>query len=393
MSRLTPKQPRIAIVTELGWPLRRHYEVVKGVQDFAQAHETNWDMQVIRYPEILLESGIHFDGIIGRIQKDTFAAASERGIPMVNVMIGSAFLNTVPSIVPDFEAGGHMAAEHLINRGMPRLIAALDEGQVVSDLLRTGIQSLASQYDIPCQIREMPFNAESSRESWQRTRNELQTALSKWKPPVGLITNSDMGARVFVTLARDMGWQVPTDLATVSLGNQETICTAIAPTLSSIDMNYMRTGYEAARVMADILQFKPSPNAPIRIYPKGLIPRESSDVFAVGDINVQKALRFIADNSHKPISVKDITAATDICRQTLERRFRKELNTSIYNELHRLRIERAKRLLVEDQDIPIKTLGLETGFATLSNFFAAFKKQTGMSPSDYRQAHADPDRW
>ena len=100
----------------------------------------------------------------------------------------------------------------------------------------------------------------------------------------------------------------------------------------------------------------------------------------------------MAENCHRKINVNDITAATKISRQLLERRFRAQLDTSINNELVRLRIERLKRLLVET-DMPVKQLQSQAGFGAIGNMYKAFKEHTGMPLQAYREKHADPRRW
>lgn len=58
-------------------------------------------------------------------------------------------------------------------------------------------------------------------------------------------------------------------------------------------------------------------------------------------------------------------------------------NTSLRYELTRLRIEVAARRLRESDD-KIETIASTVGFASLSAFAAAFRKQLGASPSEYR---------
>lgn len=50
------------------------------------------------------------------------------------------------------------------------------------------------------------------------------------------------------------------------------------------------------------------------------------------------------------------------------------------------RVKRAKALLASEPDASILSIGLETGFKSQSNFYAAFKESTGLSPGDYRKS-------
>lgn len=54
------------------------------------------------------------------------------------------------------------------------------------------------------------------------------------------------------------------------------------------------------------------------------------------------------------------------------------------------RIEAAKELLLRSPAQSILSIGMETGFRSQSNFYAAFKEATGQSPGDFRRAHRPP---
>jgi len=52
--------------------------------------------------------------------------------------------------------------------------------------------------------------------------------------------------------------------------------------------------------------------------------RRSTDVLAVEDHHLAKALRFIRDHARKPLAVDEVALATTLSRRALERRFRKK---------------------------------------------------------------------
>lgn len=53
--------------------------------------------------------------------------------------------------------------------------------------------------------------------------------------------------------------------------------------------------------------------------------------------------------------------------------------------LNDCRVKEAQRLLVEQPELPITALMLETGFTTKSNFNKEFQRVTGLSPGEYRK--------
>ncbi|MBI3897615.1 MAG: AraC family transcriptional regulator [Gammaproteobacteria bacterium] len=52
------------------------------------------------------------------------------------------------------------------------------------------------------------------------------------------------------------------------------------------------------------------------------------------------------------------------------------------------RVEAAKALLINEPKSSVLSIGLETGFSTQSNFYAAFKEITGISPGAFRKSPA-----
>jgi LacI family transcriptional regulator len=65
---------------------------------------------------------------------------------------------------------------------------------------------------------------------------------------------------------------------------------------------------------------------------------------------VAAALRFIAEHSHEDIRVDDVAKHVRATVRSLERYFRAATGRTMTEEIARLRLERAKRLLVESKE-------------------------------------------
>jgi len=149
-------------------------------------------------------------------------------------------------------------------------------------------------------------------------------------------------------------------------------------------MGYERVGFRAAQLLDEMMDGAPGPTEPILLEPTGLVARQSSDVMAVDDPIVARALGFMSDHSHEPIKIPDVAVGAHVTRRTLERRFRTVLGRSIKDELVRLRVERAKRLLVETKT-PIKRLASKAGFHDARRMYEIFLRVEGIPPSAYRR--------
>jgi two-component system response regulator YesN len=66
------------------------------------------------------------------------------------------------------------------------------------------------------------------------------------------------------------------------------------------------------------------------------------------------------------------------------RLFHRSVGVPFKEYLTAVRLEYAKQLLAENV-LPIIDVGYECGFNTPSQFYRAFKKESGMTPSEYRK--------
>lgn len=84
--------------------------------------------------------------------------------------------------------------------------------------------------------------------------------------------------------------------------------------------------------------------------------------------------------------VEEIARQFDLSGRTLQRRLR-ELGTSFQREVNQARLRTAKTLM-RQTDRPLKWIAIESGYASLPHFSAAFRAGTGLSPGRWRAGPA-----
>ncbi|WP_298425889.1 helix-turn-helix domain-containing protein [uncultured Kordia sp.] len=88
-------------------------------------------------------------------------------------------------------------------------------------------------------------------------------------------------------------------------------------------------------------------------------------------------------------SISLSTAAThfNLSEGYISQLINKHTNTNFSTYINNLRIVEAKRILIDTtyKDYTIVAIALEAGFNSKSVFYSAFKKNTGISPSEYRR--------
>ena len=102
---------------------------------------------------------------------------------------------------------------------------------------------------------------------------------------------------------------------------------------------------------------------------------------------VRKAMDYIDSNYMFGISTEDIARVAGVHVGHLHRIFPEETGMRIGEYLTYLRIERAKTLLMHT-DIPSASIATRIGIRSQQYFCRLFKKETGMSPQEYRKSYA-----
>ncbi|ABW31393.1 helix-turn-helix transcriptional regulator [Acaryochloris marina] len=95
------------------------------------------------------------------------------------------------------------------------------------------------------------------------------------------------------------------------------------------------------------------------------------------------AKEILLDNMDNPLSLVALAKQAGINDFKLKRGFRQIFGTTVFGCLRQHRMEQAQRLL-ESYDLSISQISQAVGYASPSQFSAAFKKTFGYSPSSYR---------
>lgn len=84
------------------------------------------------------------------------------------------------------------------------------------------------------------------------------------------------------------------------------------------------------------------------------------------------------------ITIEGIAGELDLVSTYVSTLFKKEANISFSQYLSDYRIQKAKELL-EQTDMKVKDVAVETGFGTYNNFTRVFKKKIGITPNEYKK--------
>lgn len=196
--------------------------------------------------------------------------------------------------------------------------------------------------------------------------------------------NDDFGIHL-IEAANMAGIAVPEEVAILGVDNDEFICDLYDPPMSSIDQEPENVGFKVAQVVRAII--KDGKTAEDKIIGNNfrIVTRRSTDIFAIEDDQLVKALNYIKQNAtKKSVSVADVVASTTLSRRLLEIRFRKLLNRSVLQEIKRLRIETIVHKLITSRE-PVSKIAYTLGFNSLASFSNYFKNEKKMAPGEFRK--------
>lgn len=153
-----------------------------------------------------------------------------------------------------------------------------------------------------------------------------------------------------------------------------------------VDTKELRAAYFQSRVMSpkqydSMLQL-------LRIFAQHLAIVANQVVFRTEHAeapSMTKAREFIAANSGEDLSLAQVAQAVHMSTFYFCKQFKKATGFSFTSYLGRVRIEKAKQMLMNPH-ARISEVAFECGFQSLTHFNRVFRKLVGESPTHYRSA-------
>jgi LacI family transcriptional regulator len=335
------------------------------------------------------------DGIIADID-DPAAACCVAQCSLPTVTFGRGSCETIrqpasPYFHTNSRAIARVAADHLLDRGFrsfaycgyaPARTASWSrerEHAFVEYVRRRG-GSCAVFHD----RRRPPFEMAAA-----------QHALSEWlwrlPKPIGVMAADDDLGRHVLDGCRDCGLRVPQDAAVIGVDNNELVCLLSSPALSSVEHGARGLGYAAAMLLDQLIRGARPPQTQFTVDPVAVVTRCSTDVLAISDAKVARAMTFIQEHACESIKVPQVAASAAISRSGLEKRFASILGYTIRTAIKRAQLERTRGLVLETA-LPLKQIAAETGFRSVQHMTTLYVRAFGVTPARHRRQSASEVR-
>lgn len=379
---LSAKKP-ITILLAFHWYDRR---VFKGIVRYATEH--NWHLSPYLFSGHFVPHGWPADGAITCYGKPFCKFIDDLDMPKVDVTIQKMAI-TVPRVTVDDAAISRMAAQHFLERGFKHFAFYSWPTVEVNALRKEVFFQTLREAGIPGEhLYEIQQSPAKMLGQWEKHQQLIYRQLEKMPRPLAVFTGQDNLGATLIEICSRKDIHVPEEIAILGVDDIEMLCDCLATPLSSIDTNLEKLGYTAAQQLDRLMKGEiENDEPPVLIEPKEIVLRQSTDALAIAHPAVVKALQYIKDHFHEPITLENIGEYAGMSKRGMEKAFLKHLGNSPATELRRIRLDHAKRLLTET-DEKISSIAWNCGYSNSSNLSFAFNRETGMSPRAYRNRYS-----
>lgn len=98
---------------------------------------------------------------------------------------------------------------------------------------------------------------------------------------------------------------------------------------------------------------------------------------------MQEIALYLQNNYNREITLQEISDQFYLNRDYISRRFKQEFDETIVNFISKIRIDKAKKLLIQ-ADMSIATIAQTVGYEDEKYFSRVFKKYVNMTPKEFR---------
>ncbi|WP_145284298.1 XylR family transcriptional regulator [Rosistilla oblonga] len=386
--------PRVALFVETSRAYGRG--VLKGIWQHVQAHD-RWSIlfrpRGLEEPTPAWMASWQGDGIIAHVTSLRTAAVLKRSAaPCVDVL-GDIPNTGFPVVKTDCLRIAELAFGHLAGLGLKNIgICGMRRGHRPRlDERCDAFQSLAEDAGYDVNIFQ-PRGGGQYGPSWAKEQKQLVDWVRSLPKPIGIFACNDIRGRETLDACATADIPVPERVAVIGVGNDELLCELSDQRLTSVDVNPIRVGYQAADLLSRMMQGQNVP-AKFNVSPRRVVERQSTDMLAVEDPEVADAVKYIRLHACDAIDVNDVVQEVAVGRRVLERRFRDLLGRSLKSEIVRVRLARARELLIETS-LSATTISYRCGFSSPAYFMDHFHKKVGVTTKEFRESarrEEDPD--
>ena len=372
----TARKTTLSVGVTVRRGVKAQRDKLSGVLRYA-AGKAQWNVVILDQPTtsaVPLNAQI---ALAGRIDGES----QDKGMPTVAVDNFSAKGPQTPSVFIDNREIGRTAADRFIRRGLANLatvrytvgVDALHSAQRIE-----GFSAAAAKAGMHVSV----YTPASETESQFLCDSE---AFRKWlldlPKPCGIFGYYDRQARDILDSCRLARISIPDHIFILGVDNETDVCEVTRPTLSSIQPDFEAAGYQAAKVLDQMLSHRKVKSN----YSYGIlqvVERESIRSMNAGGRIVSAAMKLIQADG-KPPTVAGLSRRLNVSTALLNLRFNEILGHGPKEEIDRQRLAKVKSLL-RDPSVSVAEISALCHFTFPEELHHFFRRRTGLTPTQWR---------
>lgn len=379
---------KILLLTDLSSGYSRN--LLKGIVRYSK-EVGNWSFQrmPLYYRMLYGENGVvewakkwQADAIIAQLTDVNIELLNDLNIPII-VQNYRDRNKAVSNLTGDYFNTGVMAAKFFLNRGYRNFAFYGFKGAIWSRERADGYSHEIEKQGYKLAVLE---NDNKDKEEWSYNHTVLGNWLQSLPKPVALFACDDHFALQISETCNVYNINVPDDIAILGVDNDDLLCNISDPPLSSIVLDVENGGYNAGKLLHQLITKEITEPFNIVVNPLIIERRKSTEKYAVSDKNIRIILNYIEKNYANHLSVEELVKQVPLSRRVLEKKFKEETGESLYQYIQNYRIDQFTRLLITT-DYSLFEAALQSGFENYKNVSRIFRKYKALSPAEYRKRY------
>ena len=379
---------KILLLTDFSSGYSRN--LLKGIVRYSK-EVGNWSFQrmPLYYRMLYGENGVvewakkwQADAIIAQLTDVNIELLNDLNIPII-VQNYRDRNKAVSNLTGDYFNTGVMAAKFFLNRGYRNFAFYGFKGAIWSRERADGYSHEIEKQGYKLAILE---NDNKDKEEWSYNHTVLGNWLQSLPKPVALFACDDHFALQISETCNVYNINVPDDIAILGVDNDDLLCNISDPPLSSIVLDVENGGYNAGKLLHQLITKEITEPFNIVVNPLIIERRKSTEKYAVSDKNIRTILNYIEKNYANHLSVEELVKQVPLSRRVLEKKFKEETGESLYQYIQNYRIDQFTRLLITT-DYSLFEAALQSGFENYKNVSRIFRKYKSLSPAEYRKRY------
>ncbi len=364
--------------------------IYRGILKYMRLHgqwqiETRLDSTNEMKPSVI-DSTWQGDGLIlFRYSEEEANAFLSRNIPVINVS-SECLHPKIPTVIPNNNELGTIAAEHLLSLGFKQFAFWGDPTRNYSKQRGRAFMNRIASGGYPCREIEIETAQFSWHRKWERLHEAILVAMENSERPVAVFAKDVILAANIINACSELGISVPDEVVITGANEDELFCNTTTPPMTCVQYPGEAIGYKAAGILDRMMNGEKNVAPLLTEVPiQGISIRESTNTLAIRD-------RLIAETVHRirqeapsfPLQVCELLENIPMSRAGFNKRFQKAMGIPPKSEIIRVRLQHLKSLL-KTTSWSIKEISIQMQFDSSEELGRFFRRETGMTATEFRK--------